>query len=148
MWSSLKRSFGFWFGLSFILAALIFLPFAITQKQTHRKLLAEGEKTEAAVIDRGERNDDESKSHWLKLQYYDLALKEYVHQQGVPKELWDKYQVGSTIPVRYLRANPETVSPEATLADPEWKTLQQMGLTFGIIGGVIAAVAIVKARRV
>ncbi|MHA3770167.1 DUF3592 domain-containing protein [Verrucomicrobiota bacterium sgz303538] len=147
MWSSLKRSFAFWFGLTFVLAAFVFLPFTVSEKQTHQKLLAGGEKTEAAVVDRGQLNNDESKSHWLKMQYYDLALKEYVHQQAVPKELWDKYQIGSTIPVRYLRENPEKVSPEAMLADPEWKTLQTMGFTFGTIGVAIVGLAMGKARR-
>ncbi|RYD70622.1 MAG: hypothetical protein EOP84_26380, partial [Verrucomicrobiaceae bacterium] len=84
MWSKLKHSFAFWFGLSFVLAALVLLASTVIEKQTHKRLLAQGEITEAAIVDRGQKNDDEGRSHWLDLQYYDLTLKEFKHQQAVP----------------------------------------------------------------
>lgn len=148
MWSNLKSSVAFWFGLCFVLAAAVLLPFSIIEKQTHEKLLAQGEVTEAAVVDRGERNDDETRSQWLKLQYYDLSLKEFTHQQAVPQSLWDQHPIGSTLRVRYLRDDPEKVTPEALLDEPEWETLQAMGLTFGVIGAAIVLLAMVKARRI
>lgn len=147
MWSSLKSSFAFWFGLSFVFAAVVALPFSVIEKATHERLLAEGEVTDAAVVDRGQRNEDEDRSHWLKLTYYDLTLKEFTHQQAVPKSLWDKHPIGSTIRVRYLRDDPQKVTPEALLDEPEWKTLLAMGITFAAIGVPMVALAMVKARR-
>jgi hypothetical protein len=147
MWSSLKSSFAFWFGLSFVFAAIVALPFSAIEKVTHERLLAEGEVTEAAVVDRGQRNDDEDRSHWLKLTYFDLSLKEFTHQQAVPKSLWDKHPIGSTIRVRYLRDDPQKVTPEALLGEPEWKTLLALGITFAAIGVPMVALAMVKARR-
>lgn len=148
MWSNLKTSLSFWFGISFVFAAALTLPFAAVEKATHEKLLAEGEPTEAAVIDRGQRSEDEDRSHWLQLQYYDLNLKEFKHQHTVPKALWDRYPIGSMIRVRYLKEDPQKVTPEAMMDKPEWKTVLAMGLTFGVIGVAIAGLAMVKARRV
>lgn len=147
MWSKLKHSVAFWFGLTFVLAAAVLLVSTVVEKQTHRKLLAQGEVTDAAIVDRGEHNDDEGRSHWLELQYYDLTLKEFTYQQAVPQRLWEKHPVGSTIRVRYLRDDPTKVTPEAMLDTPEWKTLLALGLTFGVIGVTIVSLAMIKAGR-
>jgi hypothetical protein len=148
MWTTLRRSAAFWFGLCFLIAAGGMTPVVLSERATYKALLAAGQCTDAAILDGGERPDgDKNSSHWVKLKYVDFNSQEHIREQPVSKELWTKYPVGSTARVRYLRENPGTVKLESKMPKPEWKDLLTITITVFGIGAAIVSLAAIKARR-
>lgn len=148
MWTLLRRSFAFWFGVTLLASGFSLVPRFREKKREYQRFLKEGRVTDAPVLECREETDASGKpAYILEIQYYDEALNQYPCNQPVDLATWEKYRRGSSLPVRYLPSAPEQMIPEFAMSAPEWKELRKTVAIFGLMGGIVILLAAWKALR-
>jgi hypothetical protein len=148
LWGTLRRSIRFWFGLFFIVAALVMIPVVMAEKRTYEALVAKGQTTTATVVEHGETTDhDDKTSHWIRVRYRDQSSTEHTEDLAVPKKIHETFPIGSSLPVRFLREQPGTVKLETTLPEADWKDTRALTITLAVIGLMIVGLSMVNATR-
>lgn len=149
MWKVLRRSFSFWFGLAMIVSSMAVLPQMFSAKAEWERFMRDGRVTDAPVLERRSEHDEfGTQKYFLEIQYYDEQMNQYPKDLRVNRELHDEFRRGSSLPVRYLVHEPETMIPEPLMAKPQWKETQRTAYTAGMLGGVVLLLALLQALRV
>ena len=124
------------------------IPVVMAEKRTYEALVAKGHTTTATVVEHGETTDhDDKTSHWIRVRYRDLDAVEHTEDISVPKRIHETFPIGSALPVRFLREQPETVKLETTLPEADWKDTRALTITLAALGMMIVGLCSVNAVR-
>ena len=151
MFSYIRGSFFFWFGLIFAVVGTPFLVVAVYQLKIEREIMRDGVFANATLVEKGHSsNRNSSSNYWLKYVFNDPHGVEHIRQAQVKWEQWRTFKDGDTLAIRYLPENPERNRLGREIDDAWWVlplVFGGLGLIFGGLGWTFVIVAIRKIMR-
>jgi Protein of unknown function (DUF3592) len=151
MFSYIRGSFFFWFGLLFAIVGTPFLVVAVYQLKIEREIIRDGVFANATLVEKGHSSSRNSSSnYWLKYVFNDPHGVEHIRQAQVKWEQWRQFKDGDTLAIRYLPENPDRNRLGGEIDDAWWVlplVFGGLGVIFGGLGWTFVIVAIRKIMR-
>jgi hypothetical protein len=156
-WRYLKSSLLWWFGLIWAVVGITFVIVALFLGLGEQRFSQGGVSTTGTILEKGYEEtievgdrDDDDVTYWLLYRYYDADEQEYVGQEDVSLDTWNRYREGDTVTIEYLRDDPG----ESRVADDggvaSWllpAIFGGVGVFLGGIGGFLTVRSFRRAGR-
>jgi hypothetical protein len=133
MFGSGRSRFG---GVIMLVVGVVFGGMGVVERYNFQRLESHGKAVTGRILKmRNERSGRSGRTYKISAQFRAWEISQTIDREfKVPKEVYDRYQEGATIGLRYLPDDP-------TVADvPEARS---NGNTSMLIGGIMAAVGLV-----